>query len=105
VRPLLGLLAHIEPEAGEEMHVDAKLFFGLAFRGGPADESARNALAMRLQDTLQALAFFVGWNFAGDADVLDGRHVDDEAAGERNVRSDARALLAMGSLAIWTTIS
>ena len=33
-------------------------------------------------------------DLARDADVVDGRHVDQEAAGQRDVRGDARALLA-----------
>ena len=95
---LLGLLAHVEPEVVEEVHVALQFFFGLAFAGGAADEAAGNALAMGLQDLLEALALFVGRDLAGDADVVDRRHVDDEAAGQRDVRSDARALLAEGFL-------
>ena len=53
-----------------------------------------NALAVRLQNALQPLALFIGRNLARDADMLDGRHVDDETARQSDVRRDARALLA-----------
>ncbi len=93
---LLGLLAHVEPEVVEEVHVALQLFFALVFGGGAADEAAGNSLAVRLQNALQTLAFFVGRNLAGDADVLDRRHVDDEPSGQSDVRGDARAFLPEG---------
>ena len=40
---------------------------------------------------LQALALFVGGDLARDADVVDRRHEDQEAAGQRDVGGDARA--------------
>ncbi len=47
-----------------------------------------------LQNALQAQALFVAGDFARDAGVLERRHVDDESPRQRDVRSDARALLA-----------
>ena len=47
-----------------------------------------------LQDAPQPQALFVGGDLAGDAHVVDGRHVDDVPSGQRDVRSDAGALLA-----------
>ena len=50
------------------------------------------------EDPLQALALFVGGDLAADADVGDGGHEDQEAAGQRDVGGDARALLGDGLL-------
>ena len=47
-----------------------------------------------LQDPFQPQALVIAGNLAGHADVVHGRHVDQEAAGQRDVRSDARALLS-----------
>jgi len=78
------------------VHVALQLFFAFVFSGGAADEAAWDALAMRLQNALQALAFFIGRDLSGYADVFDGRHVDDEASRQRDVGRDARAFLAEG---------
>ena len=51
---------------------------------------------MLLENALQAEAFFVAGDFAGDAVVIDGRHVDAVAAGEGDVAGDAGALLGDG---------
>ena len=91
---LLRLLPDVEPEVVEERHVGADLFFGVAFAGRAHDEAARDALPVRLQDALQPLALFVAGDLARDADVIDRRHVDHEPARQRDVRCDARALLA-----------
>ena len=50
------------------------------------------------EDFFEAAAFAVGLDLAGDAGVVDGGHEDQEAAGERDVRGDARALLGDGLL-------
>ena len=63
-------------------------------RGGAGDEAARDAGALALQDALQAQALFVAGDLARDAHVFERRHVDHVAAGQRDVRGDARALLA-----------
>ena len=49
---------------------------------------------LALQNALQPQALFVAGDLARDADVFERRHVDHEAAGQGDVRSDARALLA-----------
>jgi hypothetical protein len=49
-----------------------------------------------MERAFQALALFVSANFARDADVFDSRHVDNVAARQGDVRSDARAFLADG---------
>ena len=50
--------------------------------------------AVLLQDALQPQPFFVAGDLARHADVLERRHVDHVAAGQGDVRGDARALLA-----------
>src|SRR5262245_30808525 len=49
---------------------------------------------MLVDDPLEALALFIGRDLAGHAYVIDGWHVDQIAAGERDVRCDTRALLS-----------
>jgi hypothetical protein len=51
---------------------------------------------MLLENALQAEAFFVTGDFAGDTVVIDRRHVDAVAAGEGDVAGDAGALLGDG---------
>ena len=83
----------------------ADLFFGAAFAGGTHDEAAGHADAVSLQNALQPKTFLVARDLARNAHMLDRRHVDHVAAGQGDVRGDARALLPSGSLAIWTRIS
>ena len=77
---LFGLLAHVKPEVVEKVHVNAQLFFSLAFCRGATNEAPGDALTVCLQHTLEALPFFIGRNFAGDAHMLNGGHVDNKAA-------------------------
>ena len=71
----------------------------LAPVGGGADDEAAGGLALFAeQNLLQAAAFAVGLDLARDAGVVDRRHEDQEAAGESDVRGDARALLGDGLL-------
>ncbi len=49
---------------------------------------------MDLQDALQAQAFFVAGDLARNAHMFQRRHVDHVAARQRDMGSDARALLA-----------
>ena len=52
-------------------------------------------LALGFVDEMaQARAIFGGSDFARDAGVIERRHVDEEAAGKRDVAGDARAFLA-----------
>ena len=93
-RLLLGLLPDVQPQVVEERHVAGDLFFGAAFARRAHNEAARDPGAVRLQNPLQAQALFVARDLARDADVLERRHVDHEAARQGDVRRDARALLA-----------
>ena len=54
----------------------------------------RGADTMRLQNSLQPVPFFIARDLARNAQVIDARHVDHVASRQRDVRSDARALLA-----------
>ncbi len=82
----------------KEAQVGAQLFFRGAFGGGADDESARGLAALVNQNALEALALLVRGDFAADADVGDGGHEDQEAAGEGDMRGDAGALLGDGLL-------
>src|SRR5665213_732189 len=93
---LVGFGADILPQVVEEQHVAGDFVFGAAFGGGTGDESTDGAGAFTLQNAFQAQAFFVAGDFAGDAHVLERRHVDHVAAGQRDVRGDARAFGAEG---------
>ena len=91
---LVGLGADVLPQVVEELHVAGDFFFGAAFGGGAGDESAHRTRPFALQNALQAQALFVARDLARDAHVFERRHVDHVAARQRDVRGDARALLA-----------
>jgi len=86
------------PEVEQEAQVGAQLLFGCALGGGADDEPAGGLAALVDKNALETLALLVGGDFAADADVGDGGHKDQEAAGKGNVRCDARALLGDGLL-------
>ena len=92
-RALLGLLAHVEPEVVEEVHVALQFLFALAFRCRTADKPTRNSLAVRLHHALQAMPLFVRRNLAGNTGVVHRGHINHEATGQGDVRRDARTLL------------
>src|ERR1019366_2460249 len=92
-RPPLGLLPHVEPQVVEEHHVGPQLFFAPALARGAYDIAARNAGAVGLQNPFQAESLFVARNLARNTDVVHRGHVHQEAARQRDVRSDARTLL------------
>ena len=91
-------LLDVVPKIHQEAQVGAELFFRRAFGGGAHDESARCLAALVQQNPLQAMALLVGGDLAADADVGHGGHEDQEAAGQRDVAGDARALLGDGLL-------
>ena len=68
--------------------------FGSAAGGGPDDHAAGEAvlLAELADDAAQAPALFARLDLARDADVIDRRHEDQEAARHGDVRGEARAL-------------
>ena len=68
--------------------------FGAAGGGGADDHAAGEAvlLAELADDAAQAGALVAGLDLAGDADVIDRRHEDQEAARHRDVGREAGAL-------------
>ncbi len=90
----LGLILDVLPQLVQELHVGRDLFFGAAFGGGARDESASGSGAAALQDALQAQTLLVAGDLARHAHVFQRGHVDHVAAGQRDVRGDARAFLA-----------
>ena len=63
-------------------------------RGGPDDDAAGEVvlLAELPDDAAQPAALVARFDLARDADVVDRRHEDEEAARDRRVTGDARAL-------------
>ena len=93
-----GAILDVLPQAFQEADVGAEFLFAGALRGGADDEASVAVLALAEDDALQALALFFGRNLARHAGVIHRRHVDQEAAGQRDVAGDARAFLADGLL-------
>ena len=89
----LGEGPDLVPRAGEEPPVAQERLGLAALAGGARDEPAPAPLLPELlQDRLEPPPLLVVGDLARDADVLDRRHEDEVAAGERHVRRDARAL-------------
>ena len=79
--------AETDLEKGYRINLDGTRFLFDAIR-------ARGRLVVlesELGDALQAEALLVAGDLTRDADVIDGRHVNQEAARQGDVRSDARA--------------
>ncbi len=93
-----GALLDVGPEVEQEAEVAAELFFAGSGGGGANDEAAGGIALFAEENLFQAAALAVGLDLARDAGVVDGRHEDEEAAGERDVRGDARTLLGDGLL-------
>src|SRR6266436_53866 len=90
----LVLLLDFVPGLAEELDVSADFLIGGATCRGAHDEAAGIAAAGFADKAAEARAVFRAGDFARDADVVDRRHVNQEAAGERDVTCDARALFA-----------
>src|ERR1700733_4618647 len=95
-RRLRGLSAVLDvlPQAFQESNIGTKFFFGRPLRSRADDNPAMTVLALAQDDPLQALALFLGRNLPRHTCVIHGRHVDQEASGQRDMTGDARALLA-----------
>ena len=90
---------HLVPGAGEVAQVALEVLPAVARPHRARDEAAAAALlAQLLQDGLEAPPLLVVHDLAGDAHVLDGGHEHEVAAGQGDVRGDARPLLAQGLL-------
>ena len=90
--PLLGRRGDLLPLGGESGDVAADLLLAHALGGGP-DDHTRALRDDILEDRLEPLALGVR-ELAGDAGRVAVRHVDQEAARERDLRGQARTLLA-----------
>ena len=97
---VVGAGLDLIPEMDQEAQIGAEFFFRRALGGGADDESAGGLAALVDQNPLQPLALFVGGDFAADADMRHRGHEDQKAPRQGDVRGDARAFLAIGSLAI-----
>ena len=80
-----------------------QVLFGDADAGRSDDKSARRnflVLPNPLDQRPQPAAFARRFDLSRNAEMLDRRHVNQKAARQSDVRSDARAPSAIGSLAI-----
>src|SRR5437763_16060416 len=97
-RNFLGLAPGLLPQLGEVFEVGAELLLLASLARGADDEAAGAGGADGLEDVLEAQPLLLALDAPRDADVVDGRHVDEEAAGESDVAGDARALAGDGVL-------
>ena len=94
----IGALLDFGPEVDQEANVGAEIVIAGAFGSGADDESAGSVALLADQHALEALALFVGGDFTGDADVVDGGHENQEAARQRDVAGDTRTFAGDGLL-------
>ena len=82
------------PDLLEVRQVGRDVFFRAVGRGRADDDAARQArlLAELLHDRAQPPALVARFDLPRHADVIDRRHVDEEPAGQAEMRRDARAL-------------
>ena len=94
---VLALLAHLVPEAEEELDVGGELLLRLVLRHGADDEAgARRPVA--IDQLAEPAPLLLVLDAARDPDVVHRRHEDEVPAGQRDVAGDARALAADGIL-------
>src|ERR1700728_2063112 len=93
-----GTRLDVVPQTFQEANIGAQLFFRRILSGGANDEAAVAVLALAYDDALQSLPLFVGGNLARNSGVVHRRHVNQEAPGQRDVASNARAFLGDGLL-------
>ncbi len=85
---------HLGPHRLEVLQVAEDVFLGAVDRRRPDDDAARKAgvFLELLHDGSHTTPFVARLNFSRHADVVHRGHVDEEAARQRDVRRDARAL-------------
>src|SRR6266404_4764483 len=93
---LLAALLDFVPGAAEELDVGANFVIRGAARGGSNDKAAGIRTAGFTDEAAKARAVIRGNDFPRNTGVMDGRHVDQEAAGQSDVAGDAGALFAKG---------
>src|SRR5262245_38464886 len=91
---LLALCPDIRPEIAEEPNVLHEFLFPASFGCCPYNETARQAVAMLVDNSLQPGPLFVGGNFSRNPHVIDGRHIDQVPARQCNMRRDACTLFS-----------
>ena len=79
---LFALRANVRPEISEKPDVLNEFIFAAAFRRGAHDETTGQTVAVFIDDSLQTRPFFIGCDLARNADVIDGRHVDEISSRE-----------------------
>ena len=89
IRTLLDLI----PQADQEAQVRAQLLFARVLCRRANDKAAGGLAFFADQNALQPLPLFVRPDLARHSDVVDRRHEDQKASGQRDVAGDARALL------------
>src|SRR6202166_492375 len=95
---LLAALLDFVPGSAEEFDVGANFFVGSAAGRGAYDEAAGITAARFADEAAQTRAIIGAGDFARDANVIDGRHVHEEASRQSDVTGNACALFAEGLL-------
>src|SRR5437870_1608915 len=93
-RLLFALPADVGPEVSKKTDILDKFFFTATFGRRTHDESTGEPVAMLVDDSFQAQAFFIRSDFSRNADMIDSWHINKISARQRDVRRDARALFA-----------
>ena len=88
-----ALLHHL-PEAGEVLRVAGELAAGRVESGGPQDEPEALGQVERVEDLPHLAAALLVVDLARDADIVHVGHHHEQAAGDREVACDGRALRA-----------
>src|SRR5262249_3198297 len=90
---LVVLFLNFIPGLAEKLDVGADFVVRCTACGRSNDEAAGESATRFADQAAEARAVFRAGNFARDANVVDGRHVNEEAARQSDVAGDARALL------------
>src|SRR2546430_17230048 len=91
---LIVLVLDVVPGGAEELDVRANFVIGGIAGCSSNDEAAGESAARFADKTAETRTIFRAGDFARDADVVNRRHVDKEAARQSDVAGNARALLA-----------
>ncbi len=93
-------MTRLFPDVVEVVEVAQDVGFGTGAGCGTDDDTAAEAVlfAEFLDDAAQAIALVARVDFAGNADVIDRRHEDEKAAGQRRMRGQACTFGAQGLL-------
>src|SRR5215469_2895847 len=95
---IVVLLLDLVPGLPQKLDVHANFVVRRSARRGAHDESTRIAAACFTHQPPQPRTIFRAGNLPRNADVINRRHVHQEAPGQRHVARDSRTLLAQGFL-------